>query len=208
MPSRSITASTTSSSGDLGASWERVGIAPWGDRTGQQCISPDGACIYCIGGEGNPSCNGGRNTLFHDVWKSCDGARNWARVANNAFGCDPATPCGGGYDPALNCGKDDFVTRVKDGKIWMIAGDEETQFPFPMSNSVWTLEDDGADQAPPPSQVCADAMTKACPGLRGDVDACEACLHQRHGDLSPLCNGTGTGAWYCTNNGYPTIRSL
>eukprot|EP01065_Artemidia_motanka_P038160 TRINITY_DN47016_c0_g1_i1.p1 TRINITY_DN47016_c0_g1~~TRINITY_DN47016_c0_g1_i1.p1 ORF type:complete len:378 (+),score=91.14 TRINITY_DN47016_c0_g1_i1:55-1188(+) len=129
-------------SDDLGATWQRVGDAPWGQRTGHQCVSVDDQCIHCIGGQGNPSCNGGLNTMWHDVWKSCDSARNWERVSNANFGCDPSLPCGGGFDKKRNCGKDDFLTRVKGKKIWMIAGDEETEYPFPMSNSVWTLEDD------------------------------------------------------------------
>jgi len=120
---------------DMGSSWELVGNAPWGNRTGLQCVSVDGKCIHCIGGNGNPECNQGKATLFADVWKTCDGANTWKRVSNNGFGCDGTVQCN-------NCGADDMLTRVKDGKVWMFAADREKAAPFPMSNSVWTLEDD------------------------------------------------------------------
>lgn len=126
-------------SDDMGASWGYVGQAAWGNRTGHQCFSPDDACVYCVGGQGNPECNKKSNLLYHDVWKSCDGAKTWSLVAEDAFGCDPTAKCG---DAAYNCGLDDFLTRRKDGRWWLMAGDAEKSAPFPMSNGVWTLEDD------------------------------------------------------------------
>lgn len=122
---------------DLGASWEFVGLAPWGNRTGHQCVSLDNKCIHCIGGQGCPACAKGKNLLYSDVWKTCDGAKTWKLVANGLFGCDASKDCN-------NCGADDMLTRVAaDGTVWMMGADREKNAPFPMSNSVWTLEDDG-----------------------------------------------------------------
>ena len=132
---------------DLGASWEFVRIAPWGNRTGHQCwIWPDDGCVWCAGGQGtqgacpdDPSVKPGSNLLYHDVWRSCDNGKGqqWERVTNAAFGCPDVEKCG---DPAANCGVDDMVTRIVDGRVWFIAGDQEKNAPFPMSNTVWSLE--------------------------------------------------------------------
>jgi hypothetical protein len=122
---------------DLGASWQYIGLAPWGNRTGHQCFSLDNKCIHCIGGQGCPACNKGKNLLYSDLWKTCDGAKSWKRVANGLFDCDPDKECN-------NCGADDMLTRLApDGKVWMMGADREKSAPFPMSNSVWTIEDDG-----------------------------------------------------------------
>lgn len=125
---------------DLGASWEFVRLAPWANRTGHQCFSTDNTCIHCVGGQGNPDCESdthkaGDNMLFSDVWKSCDGAQTWERISNSGFDCDGTKECN-------NCGADDMLTRIKDGKIWMMGADREKSAPWPMSNSVWTLEED------------------------------------------------------------------
>lgn len=125
---------------DLGATWQFVALAPWGNRTGHQCFSTDGICIHCVGGQGNPECNKGKNLLYSDVWKSCDGATSWQRIANGGFGCDATKECD-------NCGADDMLTRLKDGKVWMMGADREKNAPFPMSNSVWTLEDDQMEES-------------------------------------------------------------
>jgi hypothetical protein len=122
---------------DLGASWDFVEIAPWANRTGHQCFTTDDTCIHCVGGQGCPDCNKGANLLYSDVWKSCDGATTWDRISNGGFDCDPTKECN-------NCGADDMLTRQKDGTIWMIGADREKNAPWPMSNSVWTLEDDGS----------------------------------------------------------------
>jgi len=118
----------------MGASWESIGLAPWGNRTGHQCFTTDGRCIHCVGGQGCPACNKGKNLLYSDTWKTCDGAKSWVRISNNGFGCPGTTECD-------NCGADDMLTRQKDGKVWMMGADREKSAPFPMSNSVWTLED-------------------------------------------------------------------
>lgn len=123
-------------SDDLGASWQFVGMAPWGNRTGHQCFSVDERCIHCIGGQGNPACTEGKNLLYSDVWKTCDGAKTWKQIANGLFDCDSTKECN-------NCGATDMLTRVQEGKVWMMAADREKSAPWPMSNSVWTLEDDG-----------------------------------------------------------------
>jgi len=86
-------------------------------------------------------CNKGKNLLYSDLWKTCDGAKTWKRIANGLFDCDPDKECN-------NCGADDMLTRIdKNGKIWMMAADREKSAPFPMSNSVWTLEDTGKPKA-------------------------------------------------------------
>ena len=73
--------------------------------------------------------------MYSDIWKTCDGARSWVRISNNGFGCRGTGGC-------ENCGADDMLTRQKDGKVWMMGADREKSAPFPMSNSVWTLEDE------------------------------------------------------------------
>ena len=49
---------------DMGASWDFIGHAPWGNRTGHQCFTTDGRCIHCVGGQGCPACNEGKNLLY------------------------------------------------------------------------------------------------------------------------------------------------
>jgi len=120
---------------DMGVTWDFIRIAPWANRTGHQCFSMDNRCIHCVGGQGCPDCNNGQNLLYSDIWKTCDGAQTWTRISNGGFGCDPTKECN-------NCGADDMLTREKDGKIWMMGADREKSAPFPMSNSVWTLEED------------------------------------------------------------------
>jgi hypothetical protein len=65
---------------DDGASWRRIGTAPWAPRAYFQAVSKDGV-MYVLGGQDQVS--GQPSTFYNDVWASRDG-RTWTRVAEHA----------------------------------------------------------------------------------------------------------------------------